>query len=128
MSHRVLFVPVFLFLGATARGEDWPDFRGPTGQGTSLEKELPTKWSATDNIAWSSPIPEEGWSTPIAWGERVFLTTATEGGESCRVIAAVGLINWSVGFPAKKIGVPILSLAGIKSSAFFDASRTILIP
>lgn len=70
-----------------AATEEWPRFRGPTGQGVSQEKSLPTKWSATDNIAWKSDIPGEGWSSPIVWGDRVFLTTATDGGESCHVRA-----------------------------------------
>lgn len=80
-----------------ARAEEWPRFRGPTGQGVSREKNLPTKWSATDNIAWKTDIPGEGWSSPIVWGDRVFLTTATEGGQSCHVLAlsrSEGKILW----------------------------------
>jgi outer membrane protein assembly factor BamB len=80
-----LVVSVVSCLAANA--EEWPRFRGPTGQGVSQEKALPTKWSATDNIAWKTRIPGEGWSSPIIWGDRVFLTTATDGGESCHVLA-----------------------------------------
>src|SRR5439155_10215864 len=63
------------------------------------EKGLPTRWSASDNVAWSTPIPGEGWSSPVVWGDRVFVTTATDGGESCRVISlarADGKILWDV--------------------------------
>ena len=66
--------------------ENWPQFRGPGGQGVSSEKNLPLKWSATENIAWKTESPGQSWSSPIVWGERVFVTTATDNGESCRVL------------------------------------------
>lgn len=73
-------------LAPPAAAQDWPRFRGPTGQGICTEKGLPLKWSAAENVAWKTPIPGEGWSSPIAWGDRIFLTTATENGSSCRVL------------------------------------------
>jgi outer membrane protein assembly factor BamB len=57
-------------------GENWPGWRGPRGDGTSLETGIPTKWSGTDNIVWKTPIPGSGHSSPIVWGDRIFLTTA----------------------------------------------------
>jgi outer membrane protein assembly factor BamB len=57
-------------------GEDWPQFRGPGGTSTSTEKQLPDKWSANKNIAWKTRLPGYGWSSPIVWGDKVFLTTA----------------------------------------------------
>ena len=77
----------FFLSTAFAFPENWPQFRGPTGQSVSGETRLPTKWSATENVAWKSPIPGESWSSPFVWGDRVFVTTATEGGASCRVLA-----------------------------------------
>ncbi|HXP62266.1 MAG TPA: PQQ-binding-like beta-propeller repeat protein [Dongiaceae bacterium] len=59
-----------------ARGENWPGWRGPRGDGTSLEPQVPLRWSANDNLAWKTPLPGEGHSSPIVWGERIFLTTA----------------------------------------------------
>lgn len=56
--------------------ENWPGWRGPSGDGVSLEKNLPTRWSQTENIAWRTPISGEGHSSPIVWGDRVFLTTS----------------------------------------------------
>ena len=56
--------------------ENWPGWRGPTGDGISSEKNLPTRWSKTENIAWRKPIAGEGHSSPIVWGDRVFLTTS----------------------------------------------------
>ena len=72
---------------AAIRAENWPEFRGPDRQGNSSEKNLPLKWSQQENIRWKAPIPGDAWSTPIIWGDRVFLTTATDKGESCRIIS-----------------------------------------
>ncbi len=58
---------------------DWPQWRGPDGLGISNEKNLPTEWSAGKNIKWKTPIEGRGHSSPIVWGNRVFLTTAIEG-------------------------------------------------
>jgi outer membrane protein assembly factor BamB len=70
-----------------ARAEDWPQFRGPTGQGTSSEKNLPMHWTTESNVVWKTPIPGEGWSSPIVWKDKVFLTAATERGTKCHVVA-----------------------------------------
>ncbi len=60
---------------------DWPSWRGPTGDGVTSETELPAKWSATENVAWKAKLPDGGNSTPIVWGDSVFLTQATEKGK-----------------------------------------------
>ena len=70
--------------------DDWPQFRGNDQSGLSGETGIPSKWSATENIAWKTPIPGESWSSPIVWRDRVFLTTATDGGKSCRVFSLDG--------------------------------------
>jgi outer membrane protein assembly factor BamB len=57
---------------------DWPQFRGPDGQGHSSEQGLPVSWSETQNVAWTVPVPERGWSSPVVAGGRVWLTTATK--------------------------------------------------
>ena len=59
-----------------ACAENWPCWRGPRGDGTSLEKEPPTRWSSTDNVLWKTAVPGEGHSSPIIWDNRVFLTSA----------------------------------------------------
>jgi outer membrane protein assembly factor BamB len=61
--------------GSFAYAENWPCWRGPRGDGTSLEKEPPTRWSSTENVAWKTSIPGLGHSSPIIWDGRVFLTT-----------------------------------------------------
>ncbi|HAB16730.1 MAG TPA: PQQ-binding-like beta-propeller repeat protein [Verrucomicrobiota bacterium] len=67
--------------------ENWPQFRGPDGQGHSTETAVPLRWSATENVAWKTELPGESWSSPIIWSDRVFVTTATDNGESCHVLA-----------------------------------------
>jgi outer membrane protein assembly factor BamB len=57
-------------------------FRGPQGTGVAEGKDLPDTWSATDNIAWKAEIPGRGWSSPIVWGNRIFLTTAVNTGKT----------------------------------------------
>lgn len=77
--------------------ENWPQFRGPTGQGISTDRNPPLTWSATENVAWKTELPGESWSSPIVWGDRMFVTTATDGGESCRVLSVdrkTGTILW----------------------------------
>jgi len=66
--------------------EDWPGWRGPTYQGISSEKDLPIRWSATENVAWKTPIAGQGWSSPIVFGDRVFLTATSPDGVKCHVI------------------------------------------
>jgi outer membrane protein assembly factor BamB len=58
---------------------NWPQWRGPAGQGVSTDTSLPTAWSPTQRIAWKTPVPGRAHSSPIVWGNRVFLTTAIEG-------------------------------------------------
>ena len=62
------------------RADNWPAWRGPTGQGICEETELPLKWSASKNVRWKLPLPAPGNSTPIAWGKLIFLTQATNSG------------------------------------------------
>ena len=61
-----------------ARAEDWPQFRGPTGQGHSSERGLPVEWSESLNVIWKSPVPGLGWSSPAVSAGRVWVTTAIE--------------------------------------------------
>ncbi|HUG53485.1 MAG TPA: PQQ-binding-like beta-propeller repeat protein [Vicinamibacteria bacterium] len=58
---------------------NWPQWRGPEGQGISRETGLPSAWTGTENVAWKTAIPGRGHSSPVVWGNRVFLTTAVEG-------------------------------------------------
>lgn len=79
-------MPLFAAAGVL-RAEDWPQFRGPSGQGHSLETGLPVEWSDTKNVRWKAPVPGAGWSSPSIVGDRIWLTAATEGETSLRLIA-----------------------------------------
>jgi len=68
----------FVFMVLTVRAEDWPQFRGPTGQGLSSERGLPLEWSESRNVMWKVPITGLGWSSPAVAGGRVWLTAAME--------------------------------------------------
>ncbi len=64
---------------ANGSGSNWPQWRGPSSQGISTDKGLPTQWSGTKNVQWKTPIPGRGHSSPIVWGKYIFLTTSIEG-------------------------------------------------
>ena len=89
---------LFFVVAVPLHAENWPRFRGPTGQGISTEKALPLTWSAESNIIWKTEVPGQSWSSPVVWGDRVFLTTSTDNGAVCRVIAfdrKNGAILWN---------------------------------
>ena len=91
-------IPALAVSTVVAHAENWPQFRGPTHQGLSAEKNVPLHWSSTSNVLWKTPIPGESWSSPIVWGDRIFVTTATDNGESCRVLSLdrqSGQVLWS---------------------------------
>ena len=73
---------VVLATATLARGEDWPVFRGPNGDGISSETELPLHWGPDQNIKWKAPLPAPGNSSPIVSKGRVFLTCATDAGKN----------------------------------------------
>ena len=77
---RSLLLAFLLLLGPAAllHAENWPGFRGPRGDGTSLETGLPLHWSTTENVAWKAAIPGRGHASPVVWGDRIFLVTALE--------------------------------------------------
>ena len=62
---------------AAASGTGWPGFRGPSGMGTSDAKGLPTTWSSTENIAWKTELPGPGASSPVVWGDQIYITCYT---------------------------------------------------
>jgi hypothetical protein len=78
MHHTSLFVAGFLVLGMlTISGatNDWPRFRGPSAGVADDDPALPDAWSPTENVVWKTDIPGIGWSSPVIWGDHIFLTT-----------------------------------------------------
>ena len=104
MSRLALIVVCFsLWIGSTAQGleptTNWPRFRGPEGTGQSSAKDLPTKWSASD-VAWHVDLPVVGHSSPIVWGDKIFVTgTSKNGGVVNRHVVCVsrkdGKVLWN---------------------------------
>jgi hypothetical protein len=81
----VLIIGICILFSSRARVADasvasnWPQWRGPDGQGVSNEKNLPFEWNQTKNVLWRTSIPGRGFSSPIVWNNRIFLTTSIEG-------------------------------------------------
>jgi outer membrane protein assembly factor BamB len=75
---RVFVWLAFLFWAAPSFSQDWPQFRGPDGQGHSSERDLPSDWSETKNVVWKSAVPGLGWSSPVVAAGRVWLTTSVD--------------------------------------------------
>ena len=89
------------FLVAAAPAAEWPEFRGPTGQGHSTATNLPIEWGPEKNVAWKQPVAGTGWSSPVVDRGRIFLTSGvrgSEGGPSLRALcfnAATGALLWN---------------------------------
>lgn len=77
---RVLACCLQLGVCLSARADDWPQFRGPTGDGISTATNVPLVWNQTNNLAWKTSLPGSGRSSPVILGERIWLTTAFESG------------------------------------------------
>ena len=89
-STAATFLCVLALGAATANADDWPEFRGPTGQGHAPDAGVPLSWSETENVTWKVPVPGLGWSSPVVADGRIWLTSAvTEpgSGSSLRLLA-----------------------------------------
>lgn len=86
MTRRTTLPLLLCWFSRRLRAEDWPQFRGPDGQGHSSERALPLTWSEKENVRWKVPIPGRGWSSPAIAAGRIWLTTATGGDRSLSAI------------------------------------------
>ena len=78
-SQRLAIASLVLFAGhALTASDDWPQFRGPDGQGVVRDSVIPVAWSETENVRWTAAIPGKGFSSPVVQGNRIWLTTAVE--------------------------------------------------
>ncbi len=75
MKRLLLLV---LLASGPAYGQEWPQFRGPTGQGDSAGTGVPLEWSESKNVVWKTPVKGTGWSSPVVGGGRVWVTAVTE--------------------------------------------------
>lgn len=75
---RITLLSVVLIAQRLSAGEaNWPEFRGPSGNGISTSTNLPLHWGEQQNVKWKTPIHDRGWSSPVIWDQQVWLTTAT---------------------------------------------------
>lgn len=128
-----VWIVVFFCATATCRAENWLGFRGPTGQGISAETHAPLHWSLEQNVKWKTEIPGLGWSSPIVWADRVFVTSTSPEGDSCHVICVdrkTGGVLWDTQVftqtPSRKEGknsyaTPTPVTDGKRVYAFFSA-------
>lgn len=72
---------VVLFTSSAWADKNWPEFRGPRGNGASDSTGLPLSWSATQNIRWKTDIRGKAWSSPVIWGDQIWVTTAPKDGK-----------------------------------------------
>src|SRR5262245_50959156 len=95
---RLLSLIVFGHVLAVAHAEPWPGWRGQRGDGISSETNVPLVWSETENIRWKLPLSGPGNSSPIVWGDRVFLTQSLDKKGHKRAIFCIdrakGTIRW----------------------------------
>lgn len=83
MIRRLLILSLICLSCASASAQDrWPQFRGAQSIGVAEDANLPDKWSATDNVAWKTDVPGVGWSSPIVWGDKIFVTSVINAGET----------------------------------------------
>src|SRR6202140_442463 len=77
MGRRLtaLLIAVFVARSGAATLNRWPQFRGSESSGVVEDARLPDTWSSTQNVAWKTDIPGTGWSSPVVWGDRIFLTS-----------------------------------------------------
>lgn len=76
---RLALLWLTLLTGSMATADDdWPQFRGPGGQGVAADAVIPLTWSETENVSWTAEIPGKGFSSPVVQGDRIWLTTAVE--------------------------------------------------
>jgi outer membrane protein assembly factor BamB len=83
---RTILICLFVFLFAGRLPADWPQFRGPDGQGHSDQEGVPIHWSEEENVSWKSAVPGEGWSSPVITGNQIWMTSSEDEGRSLRAI------------------------------------------
>ncbi|MFI4875579.1 MAG: PQQ-binding-like beta-propeller repeat protein [Blastopirellula sp. JB062] len=87
MSRLISLPLVLLFFSVAGAGDNWPEFRGPQGDGVAESEKLPVQFNDPAQIRWKQAIHGRGWSSPVVWRDRIWVTTATEDGKRQSVLA-----------------------------------------
>ena len=107
MKAVSLYGMLLMLINPVLMAENWPCFRGPSRQGISQEKDVPLHWNLTKNVAWKTPIPGQGHSSPIVYDKRVYVTTAVDKGVSLHLLcidAETGKVYWDKEVTKQKAG------------------------
>ena len=119
--------PAVEMIGETGEGARyWPRWRGPSGQGHVTGTGYPDKWSATENVIWKSVVPGSGNSSPIVWGDRIYVTSAYDQGQRVSVLAyqrSDGRRIWEVFAPEGRTGRPHQKNGHASATASTDGER-----
>ena len=81
MPRLLPLIGLLAALSPAPAADNWPQYRGPNGDGVSDAKDVPTKWSEKENVRWKVAIHDKGWSSPVVWGDQVWVTTARADGK-----------------------------------------------
>jgi outer membrane protein assembly factor BamB len=88
------FLCFALLLSAPVAAENWPQWRGPLGNGISTETGIATEWGQDRNVAWKLPLPGPGGATPVVWGDRIFVTSASDSDLVLLCVSTAGEKLW----------------------------------
>src|SRR3954453_23440945 len=94
MRNALTALALGFFTLTASAGDNWPQFRGPHGDGISDSTDVPIRWSEASHVRWKTPIHDKGWSSPVVWagprGEQVWLTTARADGRELFAVVVDG--------------------------------------
>ena len=116
VSVAPFWAALLLVFSRGADAENWPAWRGPRGDGTSLEKRVPVRWDATRGVAWKTPLPGKGHASPIVWQDRVFVVSAL-GDTGQRILVCLDGENGAVRWQQVVLTAPPESLHPLNSLA-----------
>ena len=112
---------------STAMASNWPAWRGPLGTGITDETNLPLRWSTNENVKWRVSLPEPGNSTPIVWGDRIFVTQADGERRMLKCFGrAKGELLWECGVPTKERETTHQTNPYCSSSPVTDGERVVV--
>src|SRR5688572_27180917 len=100
MHRKLIVAGLIVFSAFSLPAANWPSWRGPNQDNSSPETKFPTKWSRSENVKWRASLPEAGNSSPIVWGDTVFVTQAVGDGKERTLLAfdrATGKLRWQHG-------------------------------
>ncbi len=111
-----LSMTLILIFSDAALAENWPGWRGPRGDGTSREKNVPIRWGETQNVVWKVPIPGKGHASPIVWGKHIFVVTAIKEKKQ-RILLCLDRKNGKILWQRMVLEVPLERINSLNSYA-----------